>query len=168
MNDRPKQPTPKELTDELLAFLERKFYPDEPVEFIKDRTRLLKWAVLWPASWLNAKGVTLPAARYKEIFLNIFMDALRFGATDKVRYRPAWLKMVIQSHFKHHGEKIYLEAKSARSLAEHVLLVAGRPASAPEADPVRELALANSLLRPTRKQGKLKGVKTTVNLELNL
>jgi len=168
MNSRPKQPTPVELTDELLAFLERKFYPSEPIEFRKDRTRLLKWCVLWPASWLNARGLTLPAARYKEIFLNIFMDALRFGATEKVRYRPAWLKMVIQSHFKIHGEEYYAEAKAARSLAEHVLLVTGKATGAPQADPVRQLAMANDLLRQKRKQAKLTAHKSTVNMELNL
>jgi len=167
MSERPKQPTPKELTDDLLDFLERKFYAGEPIEFRKDRTRLLKWAVLWPASWLNKRGVTLPADRYKDIFTSIFMDALRFG-TEKVRYRPAWLKMVIQSHFEHHGEEIYMEAKSARSLAEHVLLAAGKPASAPQDDSVRQLALANSLLRPARKAAKLKPVETAVNMELKL
>ena len=47
-----KQPTPQELLDHLADFIERKFYAGRPIDFTKDRGRLLEWVILWPAGWL--------------------------------------------------------------------------------------------------------------------
>lgn len=163
---RPKQITSQELRDDLLRFVEQKFYPGEAVEFAKDHSRLLQWVILWPASWLNQRGVTLPADRYREIFTKVFMQAVQLGATDKIRYRPAYMKMVIQSHFKIHGEEYYAEAKSARSLAEHALLSVGKVnVAAP--DPVREMAKANGLLAASKTRRKA-SVKAPSNDQLKL
>jgi hypothetical protein len=150
--ERGRQPTTKELTDELLGFLGRKFYEGDGVNFVKDRSRLLAWVVLWPAAWLDGKGVSITTARYREIFMTVMMAAVVHG-TDKVKYRPAWLRQVIQSHFRIHGEEIYEAAKSVRSLVENALLVAGRPAQA-QPNPIRELAAARAILvasKPARK-----------------
>lgn len=151
-NQRLKQPTPKELTDDLLGLIQRKWYAGDEVSFRKDRSRLLIWVVLWPASWLNGRGVTLPLDRYREIFVKIVMEAVVHG-TEKVTYRPAWLRQVNQSHFGMHGDEYYEEAKSARSLVETALMVAGRPAVA-SPDPIRELATVRSLLASPKRAAK--------------
>ena len=143
------QPTSEALRNDLLDFLQRKFYQGHPVAFAKDRKRLLDWVVLWPAKWLNERGITLPGDRYREIFMAVFMDGLRFGNTGNITYLPAWLAKVIQSHFDHHGEEIYDRAKSIRSLADHVMHSLGR--LTPHApDPVRHLAAAARLLKPRK------------------
>jgi len=147
---RPKQPTPQELLDSLLDFLQRKFYQGYAVTFAKDRPRLLKWVVLWPAAWLNKRGVTLPADRYREIFMTVFMDTLRHGTTEKINYLPAYLATVIQRHFSHHEEEIYDEAKSIRNLVENALAITGK-CSQPAPDPVLDLATAASLLKPKKR-----------------
>lgn len=153
MRMKPRQSTPQELLDTLLDFLQRKFYPEHPLNFAKDRPRLLKWVVLWPAAWLNKRGVTLPADRYREIFMTVFMDGLRFGNTGNITYLPAWLAKTIQSHFVHHGDEIYDEAKSMRNLVDHAITVAGRSVQ-PTSDPVRDLATAASLLKPRKRPSK--------------
>lgn len=145
-----KQQTPKELTDTLLEFLRLKFYQGEAVEFAKDRSRLLGWVVLWPAWWLNKKGVTLPADKYRELFMEVFHEAKACG-TDKIKYRPAWLRMVIQSHFQHHGDAIYERAKSIRTLVEHLILSTGNRPSADEAHPTDDMARARQLVMQTPK-----------------
>ena len=147
------QPTPLELRDDLLAFLERKFYQGHRIEFVKDRPRLLAWVVLWPAKWLNERGVTIPATRYREIFMAVFIDSLRFGAVEKVTYFPAWLAKVIQSHFAVHGDEIYDEGKNLRAVLERTLLAAGHQVSAAP-DPVRELAQAAALLKVPKRPSK--------------
>jgi len=157
-----KQQTSEELRDDLLGFLQRKFYAGEAVAFAKDRRLLLKWVVLFPAGWLNERGVTLPPERYREVFMKVMLEALTCGNTGAIHYRPAWLAKVIQSHFAVHGEEIYEEAKSARALAEHAVFMLGKLRKE-EPDPVRELARAASLLvasKPVR--------KTTVNGQLDL
>lgn len=144
-----KQPTPQELLDFLLDFLQRKFYAGHQVAFAKDRPRLLKWVVLWPAKWLNDRGVTIHPDRYRDIFVQVFTDGLRYGDLERITYLPAWLAKTIQSHFEHHGEAYYEEAKSIRNIVEQTMLVTGRPAVAAP-DPVRDLAKAASLLRPRK------------------
>jgi hypothetical protein len=136
-----------------MAFLERKFYQGHRIEFVKDRPRLLDWVVLWPARWLDDRGVTIPADRYRDIVMGVFMDSLRFGNTENITYLPAWLGKVIQSHFAVHGDEIYDEGKNLRAVLERTLLVAGRQVS-PAPDPVRELAQAAHLLKAPKRPSK--------------
>ena len=147
---KPKQPTSQELLDSLCEFVQVKFYPGQAVAFAKDRPRILKWVLLYPAGWLNSRGVTLPPERYKAILVEVLLDALRFGMNSKVTYLPAYLRQVVQSHFRLHGEKYYGEAKTARNLVEHAVLVAGKSVTNQASDPVRELAQAARILKARR------------------
>lgn len=161
-----KQITSQELLDDLLRFVGQKFYPDDPRAFAQDKSRLLSWVILWPASWFNKRGVSVPGNRYKQIFTEILLQAVRLGNTSRIQYRPAWLKMVVQSHFAMHGEEYYGEAKSARALAENALLMVGKAAGrAP--DPVEDLVSAHRLLITSKPKRKTV-LKKVVNLELKL
>jgi hypothetical protein len=162
-----KQITSHELTDELLGFVRRKFYEGDAVGFNKDKRRLLLWVVLWPSTYLDERGVTLPPERYKEIFISVMILALQQGNTGNIIYRPAWLGRVVQSHFKIHWDEIYQEAKSARKLAEHALTIAGRLPVSKSPDPVAEMALAASLLKGTGRTKKAT-LKTPLNRQQNL
>lgn len=163
---RSKQPTPVELRDACLDFLRRKFYtsPGDAKCFAQDRSQLLGWVVLWPASWLNARGVTIHGDAYREIFMKVFMQAAAH-VDSKVKYRPAHRRQVIQSHFKIHGEDYYEEAKSVRNQVEAIMLLVGK-AGPKEADPVRELAAARDILNATNR--KREAIKPGFNSQLNL
>lgn len=159
MNRRPpkpalKQPTPKELLDHLCDFIERKFYAGRPVDFTKDRRRLLEWVILWPAAWLNQRGVTIPPDRYREIVERVMFDALAHGNTGQITYLPAWLAKVIQSHFACHGDEIYEQAKCMRNLVEHAAAALGKLHVRQTPDPVFELAEARRLLIADRRAKK--------------
>lgn len=163
---RPEQQTSVELRDALLAFIRGKFYPDPAhgLAFAKDRPRLLEWVVFWPAKWLKSRGVTLPPERYQELIINALMEGLRHGATHEIRYLPAWLRQVVQSHFAHNEEPIYEEAKAIRTRVESALLrLGGRVAVAPPPDPVREMATAGQLLK-ARKPAKRTAIKGQLSL----
>lgn len=164
---REKQTTSKELKDDLLEFIRRKFYEGDNVAFNKDKRRLLLWVVLWPATWLNERDVTLTTDRYKEVFMAVMMLALQQGNTGQIKYRPAWLGKVIQSHFDCHGDEIYAEAKSARVLNDSALSNLSRLPAAPAPDPTRELALAAGLLAGAKKRVK-QTFKGPTNLEFKL
>jgi len=159
-----KQPTPQDLTDACLDFLRRKFYAEDARSFAQDRTRLLSWVVLWPAGWLNSRGVTIHGDAYREIFFKVFLNA-DAHRSERIKYRPAWLKEVIQSHFKINGEKYYDEAKSVRAIVDQTLLLIGKQ-TAPAADPVRELAKAQQIL--TSLKPKKASAETPVKTQLNL
>jgi hypothetical protein len=148
------QPTSPELIDSLLALIQSKFYHGAGISFLKDRPRLLKWVVLYPATWLKARAVSLPADRYKSILTEILIDAATFCEPTKVTYLPAYLRQVVTSHFQVHGDEYYDEAKSIRNQVESVMLLTAMAGRTPAPDPVRELAQAASLLKvkkPSRK-----------------
>ena len=62
-----KQPVSDELRESLLDFLRRKFYQGkgDGLKFIQERSRLLSWVVLWPASYLDEKGVSIHGEKYR-------------------------------------------------------------------------------------------------------
>lgn len=167
------QPVPDELRDSILSLLRSKFYRQEDgtidqKAFAQDRSKLLAWVVFWPASWLNQRGVTIHGEAYRQIFNRVFLQAAAHVAS-KVKYRPAYLRQVIQSHFRIHGEEIYEEAKAMRTLAEHALLIAGQ-ARRSSPDPVAALAAAQRLVAAPKRPRK--PVKTTpqgpINMEFKL
>jgi hypothetical protein len=158
------QPTPEALTDHCLAFLRTKFYQENPLQFAKDRQRLLHWVVLEPTAWLNRHAATLHGDRYRAIFAKIINEADLHKAT-KVRYLPAWLKQVIQSHLDIHGETYLDEAKAVQNLADQVLMIAGQIKAATP-DPVRELANAHQILASQKRR--LIPSKRPVKQQLNL
>lgn len=164
-----KQQTPSELTDSLLDFLRRKFYENDNVNFAKDRKRLLAWVVLWPAWWLKQKGVTLPSDKYREMFFQVFLEA-KANAASKITYRPAWMRHVIQEHFKHHGDEIYERAKSIRSVVEHIILSTGKRPTNADPDPTDTLAAARALIDTgkAKKQPKKTASKAPVNDQLTM
>jgi hypothetical protein len=167
--ERLKQPTPKELTDACLDFLRRKFYsfPGGDKAFFQQRRDLLRRVVLWPAAWLNNKSVTIHGDAYREIFMKVFMQAAAH-VESKIKYPPAYLAQVIQSHFKIHGEDYYEAAKATRNQVDHVLMMTGQLAkrAAPDRDPVRELASARQILASGTP--KKTAAKPVVKAQLNL
>lgn len=164
---RPSQTDNPELTDDLLALVRRHLYPDETVNFNKDKRALLELAILWPAVYLDDRGVDLSPERYKEIFLDVMMTALRQGNTGNIKWRPAWLGKCIQSHFEIHWEEIYAEAKSTRTFAERAMRGASKIPVQPKPSPVREMALAARLLKGTGRKKKT-ALKAPLNEQLNL
>ena len=159
-----KQPVSSELSAALLDFLRRKFYTGDDAAFFKERRDLVRWVVLWPASWFIGKGVSIHGDQYRDIFFKVLLQA-DAHRSDKIKYRPAWLKAVLQKHFGMHGDEYLDEAKAVRNVAEQVLLMVGKN-RVPEPDPVRELANARQIL--VSMQPKKKAVKPVVNPQLNL
>lgn len=152
--ERLKQPLSAELKDSCLAVIRSKFYQGDDKSFYQDRSDLLRNVVLWPAAWLNKRGVTLHGDHYRQIFIKIFLQAAAH-VQSKVRYRPAYLKQVIQSHFQKHGEEYYDQAKSTRNLLEQTMVALGQPRPAAP-DPVHELATAHQILATRHKKAALK------------
>lgn len=156
-----RQQTSQELRDTILEFIGRHFYGGDRVALAKDTPRLLKWVVLKPAAWLDDKGMTVCPDTYRDLFLDtrkgILMEALRHGASE-IHYRPAWLGKVVESFLRIQGDTLYERAKGEQArqtgmMVDQVVAALGGRVAGAQADPVRQLAQAASLLRPaTRPQ----------------
>jgi hypothetical protein len=123
---RPRQETSAELVNDLLQAIRSGFYADAEKRFFQDRAFLLRNVVLWPAQWLNQRGVWLEPARYKAIVLEVLTTVKRHGDTGAVQFVPGYLMHCVQQHFKHQEEAIYEEARAMRTLCERALFAAGR------------------------------------------
>jgi hypothetical protein len=147
-SERPKQALPVDIVTDLLTAIRNQFYADSREQFLKDQHFIKREFTLYLASWLDKRGVTLKPDRYKALLLGLLNEIKTHGNTAAVKYWPGYLKHVLQEHLKHHGEDIYQEAKSLRTLAENSLLSlshlnGGASAAAePTLDPVRALAEA--------------------------
>lgn len=103
----------------LLAELQRRFYRTQSVSvFQRDRRRLL-YALSWPASWLERRGLDCTLTRYRAIVV-ARLDAIRtkgdpacYGA-----YFPNYLLKCLQDSFEHHGDALYEELKHVRNALE--------------------------------------------------
>jgi len=159
--DRPKQPLPSEIVNSLLAVIRNQFYPDASLggeaakQWFQDQNFIRVRVVLWPAAWLNKRGVTLDPARYKQILLEVFQDIKRHGATDAVKFWPGYLAKCVQDHFAHHEDEIYTEAKALRVQLERAMASA-TAATTRQPDPVERLAAAHQVLVSTARKRRCK------------
>ena len=145
--DRPKQDLPQEIVSDVMSFIRQKFYADaDPKRWFQDANYLKRCVVTWPAKWLNGRGVTLPADRYKAIVLDILMDVCRHGKTGVVKFWPGYLAKCVQDRFHHKGDDYYEEGKSLRTVLERTLGTLQVRPDTKRQDAVETLATLHSIL----------------------
>lgn len=145
---RPNQETPSEMVESLMTMIHGQFYADLPVEkWYKDRLFLQRNVVLWPATWLNARGLTIAPERYQEIIVEKIVD-LKRHASGVIRNPSGYLMKCLQDHFKHHEQALHDETKAFTRSVESAVAVAK---AAPQADPVSAMATAAALIHPKRR-----------------
>lgn len=158
---RPKQQLPGEIVSDLMAAIRGPFYGDAtPKQWAQDYHFIRDRVVLWPATWLDKRGVTLKPERYKAIILEVLQEIKHHGNTGQIGYWPAYLAKCVQERFKHQSEAIYEEGKNLRAQLENV--ITGLGSSRPhEIDPIRAMAEARRDLlaakqakRPSKSQPK--------------
>lgn len=154
----------KELLDDLLREVRRRFYAEaEPREFFAQRRQLIK-ALTWPAAWLRGHGFgseVTPRA-YRQLVLtvlgNIEEHGRRFvgGATSEVGgYFPTYLLKCLQDHCRHNTEAVLYDFKALRNRVDFTALIGAlRPDPSAPASPnvVDMLAQAHELLRVQRRK----------------
>lgn len=147
--DRPKQETPAEMVGTLMGMIRGQFYGDLPEDkWFKDRAFVKKNVVLWPATWLNARGLTLPPERYQAILVEKLID-LKRHATGTIHNPSGYLMRCLQDHFRHHEDELHDEAKAFTASVDRTM---GKLRTAPSADPVAALATAAAVIAPKRRQ----------------
>jgi hypothetical protein len=135
---RPKQSIPQEIKTDLLNAIRGAFYGDATdKQWHQDKHFILRTFVLWPAGYLDRRGVTLPPTRYKAVVLGVIQGIKQHGQTGAVKFWPGYLAHCLQTHFRLHGEEYYEEGKALR---KNLAAVLSHASSAPTVDPIRLLA----------------------------
>jgi hypothetical protein len=122
-------------------------------EFHRDR-RMLLYALTWPGTWLERRGLTCAPARYKAIVIQRLADIAAHGDVNRYSaYFPAYLLKCIQDWFEHHGEDLYDELKHIRNALDQVLASARFAETVQhDAQHVELLATTNKLIRAKRER----------------
>jgi hypothetical protein len=163
---RPKQQTPEAMVERLLHRIRRQFCVDlGEKEWFQDHYHFIKRnVVMWPAREICFKhGFTLSSERYERVMLAILAEVEAKGDIAEVRYWPAYLMKCVQSHWEHHWEEYYAEAKSIRNATEAAMVALGSLRT-PEDRTVEAVAMAHRVLTASRKARKKPGPTTQLSL----
>ncbi len=144
--------------DELLKNIRDQFYTEATAKkFFQDRDRLL-YAITWPATWLQQRGVTWSGQRYTQTLFDLFQQIKRHGATGEIQYFPGYLLKVIQDHFAHNSDDFCDEGKRMNHAWQKALgtaLGATRAAQLrADEQAIETLAQANRMLAMKRRPAK--------------
>ena len=89
--------------------------------FHRDR-RMLLYALTWPATWLEHRGLTCPPVRYHRLIddrlaaIAAYGEPARYGA-----FFPRYLLKALQDFFERHGDDLYGDLKHIRNALDQVL-----------------------------------------------
>ena len=121
MRERPKLPvepraqqqTPAAMVASLMQVIHGQFYGDAGARtWPRDQHYIRREVVLWPASWLKSRGLTMTPSTYETMFLDKLNDVKRNCAQAHFDYFPAYLAKCIRDHFKHNEERIHNQCKA--------------------------------------------------------
>ena len=145
------------MVDGVMSKIRAQWYGERPPrDWFADQAFIKARVVLWPAKWLDARGLTLPAERYFEIVITKLNDVHAHHGQETFKYLPGYLTKCMQDHFKHNEQAIHDEAKAFSAAVDAAI---GKAQSVPAADPVRAMAAAQELVS-TKRNNKATQFKT--------
>jgi hypothetical protein len=107
---------PESNLEDLLLQIKTHFYQNHacPV-FYRDR-RMLLYALTWPATWLDQKGLNPTKEQYNHLISHKLEDIKKYGDPQKYNlYFPRYLLSSLQDHLTRNGETLYEEWKHIRN-----------------------------------------------------
>ena len=149
----PNKPLP---TQALLDQIKARFYSGSVPEqaYYQDR-RMLLYALTWPASWLEQRGLPITSQAYQKLVEERLESIAKHGDPKRYqRYFPRYLLKTLQDWFAHNGEALYEELKHVRNQLHSIdrLLQTHHP-NLPE-DIVAPIAQAHAILAVQKQRKK--------------
>jgi hypothetical protein len=107
--------------DALLLAIRLRFYVQRPADYPRDRQRLL-YALTWPATWLDERGLTCSPQRYRTLIEDRLLAIAAHGNPAAYgAYFPTYLLKCLQDFFDRHGDELYAEFKHIRNAIDQLL-----------------------------------------------
>ena len=107
--------------EELLGAIRLRFYVHRPADYPRDRQRLL-YALTWPATWLDERGLTCSPQRYQTLIGDRLQAIAAHGHPAVYgAYFPTYLLKCIQDFFNRYGDELYTELKHVRNALDQLL-----------------------------------------------
>lgn len=107
--------------DALLLAIRLRFYGRRPRDYHRDRQWLL-YAVTWPATWLDERGLTCSPQRYQTLIEDrLYAIAAHGHPAAYGAYFPTYLLKCLQDWFDRYGDELYSELKHIRNALDQLL-----------------------------------------------
>jgi hypothetical protein len=135
-------------TQALLDQIKTRFYKSGASEkrYYQDR-RMLLYALTWPATWLDRRGLPITSQGYEKLLTERLEDIAKHGNPKRYsNYFPRYLLKSIQDWFAHHGEALYEELKHIRNQLCGIEALLGQNTSERAEDIVSPMAEAHAIL----------------------
>lgn len=152
-------------TAALLDQIKASFYCSNVSEkrFHQDR-RMLLYALTWPATWLDQRGLPITSQAYQRLLSQRLEDIAKHGDPSRYHdYFPRYLLKTIQDWFAHHGEALYEELKHVRNQLCEIEALLQQNTSESAEDIVTPMAKAHAVLELQNRRE-----KRTDSRQLNL
>jgi hypothetical protein len=108
--------------EDILADIRLRFYATQPREHFHRDRRMLLYALSWPATWLERRGLSCSAQRYRTLIAQR-LDAIRAHGDPQCYgdYFPRYLLKCLQDFFERHGDELDGELKHIRNALDQIL-----------------------------------------------
>lgn len=146
---------PDAVIKELLAKVRRDLYQGKSFDTWSAQQKMVKKALLHPATCLHKQQVELSAERYQAILEGIIDTIRAKGNLEKVGYMSRYFYFCVQEHMKHHGDGYYSEGKAIRNRV-NLFMTALERAQIGADGTIPVLDQADKLLQIGKRQPKIK------------
>jgi hypothetical protein len=143
-------------TQALLDQIKARFYKSSASEkrYYQDR-RMLIYALTWPATWLDRRGLPITSQGYQKLLTERLDDIATYGDPKRYsNYFPRYLLKSIQDWFAHHGETLYEQLKHVRNQLCEIEALLQQKNSEPAEDIVSPMAQAHAILESQNRRKK--------------
>jgi hypothetical protein len=113
---------PEQLVERFLRSIRNQFYKAPHEKLFYQEKFLLIQSITYPASYLQRRGVGLPAKRYEALLTTIIRTINTHGNLATVRSPGRYLLHAVQEHMRHHGEDYYEVGKRTRDAVADALM----------------------------------------------
>jgi len=94
----------------------QKCYQNTPLRRYYEDKKMLIYAITWPATWFNERGLTPSQEKYEQLINHVLNDIVAHGDHQRyTQYFPRYLLKCIQQWFHYNGDHLYEELKHIRN-----------------------------------------------------
>lgn len=112
VEERPKIGLSKQFMIDMTTMIRGQFCPDWDNRNWNMHLWLVQRAVIYPATWLNKRGIFVAPERYRELLLELLQEVKVKGG--EIKFPPGYLLKCVQDHMRFNADRYNSEGKAAR------------------------------------------------------
>lgn len=150
VQERPKIGVSKQFMIDMTTMIRGQFCPDWDDRAWNMHLWLVQRAVIFPAVWLNKRGIFVSPERYRELLLDLFQEVKVHGGD--IKFPPGYLLKCVQDHMRFNADRYNAEGKAARDRLAPLLATFTTAEARPDFLVTTLAAASACLAKPSRRR----------------